>query len=346
MIRNLSVFLMVCAAVHFPAAQNPGPRQTARTIWFAGVEWNVKNGGPMGPGPNYWSDSESSVWLDEQNRLHMTIRKSGNTWYCSEIYTIQFTTYGEHRFLVEGYIDRMDKNIVLGLFTYANDNAEIDIEYSKWGDASNSNVGSFTIQPYDRPGNNHPFASPLSSPHSTHHFDWQPSSITFASMYGHHYGEPPAPADYIEQWTYTGADNPAASENLRTHINFWLMSGRAPTDLSILEVIITDVAQPLNSSSIDYKTRIGIAAGFHLNQNYPNPFNSGTTISYLLRAPGDVELAIYNLSGQNIATVINTTQSPGKHIINWEAGSLPSGLYLCRLKSGGKQQFIKMLLTR
>jgi hypothetical protein len=145
-----------------------------RIIHFAGVDWQVKDGGPWGPGPNYWSGSTNSVWVDDEGRLHLKIRQENGRWYCAEVNTTEYTQYGEHRFFVEGMIDRADKNMVLGLFVYATDTQEIDVEYAKWGVEGKTDVGSFTVQPYTTPGNQHSFESPLDSAKTTHFFNWQP----------------------------------------------------------------------------------------------------------------------------------------------------------------------------
>ncbi len=126
-------------------AQDHSSNKSTRTIHFANCTWYVKSG-YWGPGPNHFSDSDQSVWVDDQGRLHLKIRQQGTTWYCAEVYTTGFTSYGEHRFLVDGRIDLLDRNIVLGLFTYANDASEIDIEFSRWGDPNFAKVGSFTFQ--------------------------------------------------------------------------------------------------------------------------------------------------------------------------------------------------------
>ncbi len=322
-----------------------------RSIRFAGVDWQVKNGGPWGPGPNYWSDSDQSVWVDEQGRLHLKIRKENNTWYCAEVNTEAYTTYGEHRFLVEGRIDKMDKNIVLGLFIYANDAAEIDIEYSKWSVEGKEDVGSYTVQPWSTPGNNHSFVSPLDSVKTTHFFDWQPGYVLFGSLQGHYYSAPPSQNYYIEQWIYTGSDNPSPDHHLRTHINFWLNNGQAPTDLSILEVVITDVVQPLSTNFIE-KTDNHLPLRLELKQNYPNPFGheigsvkgrSSSIINYTLSKNKYVRLSVFNLLGQEVSTLVSRRQKAGKHSVTFNAAGLPGGIYFYRLQVGYKTLIRKMI---
>lgn len=328
-----------------------GEQETLRMLHFAGINWYVKNGGPMGPGPNYWSDSRNSVWVDDQGRLHLAIRKVGGQWYCAEVFSEDFTSYGEHRFFVDGYIDRMDKNIVLGLFVYASDNAEIDIEYSKWGYAAKEDVGSFTVQPWSTEGNSHSFKSALTETKTTHFFDWQSAYVLFGSMYGHHQGAPPSQSDYIEQWIYTGPDNPSPSKNLRTHINFWLNNGTAPENLSIPEVIVTDVRQPL-STKIKKESSGKPVPGFELKQNYPNPFGRGhglraapnTVIAYQMHVSGNVLLEIYNILGKKVKRLLDEKQSAGSHHVTFMAKDLISGIYYYKLTVDGISEIRKMVI--
>jgi len=315
----------------------------ARTIHFARVDWQVKGGGPWGPGPNYWSDSEQSVWVDDLGRLHLKIRKENGIWYCAEVNTVDYTTYGEHRFLVEGQIDQMDKNLVLGLFVYADDTHEIDIEYAKWGDPFKEDVGSYTVQPYTTSGNQHSFVSPLDSAKSTHFFNWQADQVSFSSIQGLTYDTPPSQDAYIEQWTYTGSDIPANSDNLHTHLNLWLMNGLPPTDLSVTEVIISDVVQPLTTSSLQNQQPPSSIKNFSLMQNYPNPFNATTTISYQLSGTEQVRLTIYNTLGQVVTELVNKTQKAGNYRALFDASGRPGGLYFYRLRVGNHSKTGKMI---
>ena len=85
---------------------------------------------------------------------------------------------------------------------------------------------------------------------------------------------------------------------------------------------------------------------FGLNQNYPNPFNPSTNISYTLPEKADVELSIFNMLGQKVATVINQTQDAGTYTINWQAGSVSSGVYIYRLTAGGNTFTKRMMLIK
>jgi len=70
---------------------------------------------------------------------------------------------------------------------------------------------------------------------------------------------------------------------------------------------------------------------FALLQNYPNPFNSSTFISYQLPTNGFVELTIYSITGQKIATLVSEQQQAGNYRFEWDGNELASGVYFYRL---------------
>ena len=107
------------------------------------------------------------------------------------------------------------------------------------------------------------------------------------------------------------------------------------TDISG-EVLVDDIAEFSNVRP----------AVFKLNQNYPNPFNPVTMINYQLPMTSDVELSVYNLLGQKVATLVNVRQRAGYHQIEWGAGGFSSGIYYYRIEAGDFQDVKKMVLLR
>ncbi len=70
---------------------------------------------------------------------------------------------------------------------------------------------------------------------------------------------------------------------------------------------------------------------FELYQNFPNPFNPSTNISFSLPTDSDVQLEVYNLIGQKVASIINGKLATGRHNVEFDASSLTSGVYVYKL---------------
>ena len=85
---------------------------------------------------------------------------------------------------------------------------------------------------------------------------------------------------------------------------------------------------------------------FSLSQNYPNPFNPTTTINYTIEESGDVNISIYNLMGQKVATLVNEQKSAGQYNVHWDASGLSSGMYYYRLDANGQSITRKMTLIK
>ena len=90
----------------------------------------------------------------------------------------------------------------------------------------------------------------------------------------------------------------------------------------------------------------GIPAKFILNQNYPKPFNPTTNIKYSITKSGLVTLKIYNVLGQEVATLVNQDQRPGNYVVDFNASNLASGVYMYRLESGNYSLTKKMVLLK
>jgi len=83
-----------------------------------------------------------------------------------------------------------------------------------------------------------------------------------------------------------------------------------------------------------------------LFQNTPNPFHHSTAISYSIPTPTQVTLTIYDITGRLVETLVNETQEPGIHQVQWFPESMPAAIYFCRLQAGEFVQTRKMLLVR
>ncbi len=83
-----------------------------------------------------------------------------------------------------------------------------------------------------------------------------------------------------------------------------------------------------------------------LHPNWPNPFNPTTTIRYDVKQTGQVQLTIFNLLGQRVATLTDGKHLAGSYTISWNASDLPSGIYLCRMETPGFMQTRKLVLLK
>jgi hypothetical protein len=99
-------------------------------------------------------------------------------------------------------------------------------------------------------------------------------------------------------------------------------------------------------SAIERNDARNLPNQFFLYQNYPNPFNSQTAISYQLAAASQVELAIYDLLGKKVITLVNEKQHAGYYRTAVDASDLASGIYFYQIKAGKFIQVRKMILLR
>jgi len=85
---------------------------------------------------------------------------------------------------------------------------------------------------------------------------------------------------------------------------------------------------------------------YQLSQNFPNPFNAATTIRYTLPAPGHVTLKVFNLPGEEVATLVNESRLAGEYEFRWVPAGLPSGIYIYRLQTGAFVNAKKLILLK
>ena len=105
-----------------------------------------------------------------------------------------------------------------------------------------------------------------------------------------------------------------------------------------------------NAWTVGVKQPKELANVYSLSQNYPNPFNPTTQIAYSLAKPGFVTLKVYDLLGQEVATLVNGQQNAGSHSVSFStvsgARSLASGVYFYRLEAGSFVATHKMIVLK
>jgi hypothetical protein len=103
---------------------------------------------------------------------------------------------------------------------------------------------------------------------------------------------------------------------------------------------------PVGNLTVVETTQETIPSDFALSQNYPNPFNPTTNIEYSLPVSGHVSLKIYNILGQEVATLFEGNQQAGKHVAKFHDSGLTSGVYIYRLESGNAYLEKKFILIK
>jgi 5-hydroxyisourate hydrolase-like protein (transthyretin family) len=83
-----------------------------------------------------------------------------------------------------------------------------------------------------------------------------------------------------------------------------------------------------------------------LFQNYPNPFNPQTIIGYQISQAGFVSLKVYDITGREVATLVNESQSQGRYEVLFNGSNLASGVYLYKLQVGDFSQMKKFVLMK
>lgn len=114
------------------------------------------------------------------------------------------------------------------------------------------------------------------------------------------------------------------------------------------EVAINGVVSAVSTSAVTLKA---VPTVYSLSQNVPNPFNPTTTIAYSIPKAGHVSLAVYNIAGQKVRTLVNESQSAANYKVVWNGKndngeSVATGMYFYRLVSGNYSKIVKMTLMK
>ncbi|MBI4546880.1 MAG: T9SS type A sorting domain-containing protein [Ignavibacteriae bacterium] len=109
--------------------------------------------------------------------------------------------------------------------------------------------------------------------------------------------------------------------------------------------VVEEQERQLNLKLLPLKTE-SAPTEFRLEQNYPNPFNPVTVISYSLIVNSVVTLKVFDVLGQEVATLVDEKKVPGEHTVTWDASNQPSGVYFYRLQTDKFMDIKKMLIIR
>jgi photosystem II stability/assembly factor-like uncharacterized protein len=157
--------------------------------------------------------------------------------------------------------------------------------------------------------------------------------------------------DTLKGWA-VGVDRNQEGIILATNnggISWFLQADQLPAPLNAIHFVgdygwaVGELGQVLKTENggaswIDDKNQSVYASTYLLGQNYPNPFNPKTIINFELPIANYVELTIYNMLGEKVATLISGKQPAGNHQVEWDASGFASGVYFYRLSAEGKGQ--------
>jgi hypothetical protein len=233
-------------------------------LTFAGRKWDIKvyNDIVWGPGPNYFTNHPNDVFIDDDGYLHLSVTERNGKWRCTEVISQDAMGYGTYIWTLRGNPVNIDRNIVIGLFTWddftfqTDANSEVDIEFSKWGVEEQDTTLQYGVQPikfgtYYPERDYKPKAEPsLWNGVSTHAFTWTPDSITWASWQGDQYGN----GEPLASWKFDlnnppreKEENgnisdpiiiPAPGNNTNARMNMWLVNGPQGPFLQVRHEII------------------------------------------------------------------------------------------------------------
>ncbi len=106
------------------------------------------------------------------------------------------------------------------------------------------------------------------------------------------------------------------------------------------------VREVMATASATPRGEMNVVNEFTLHQNYPNPFNPATSIRFDLAEASNVSLSVFNVAGQEVATLVNGNLTAGSHTVNFDGANLTSGVYLYRLTAGSFTATQKMILMK
>lgn len=314
------------------------PATWAQPFSFAGMIWERKSG-CGGPGPNCWLPANAA--LVDSDGVHLRLTRAASHWYAAEIRTALQVPAGSYSVRLIGRPDLLDPNVVLGVFLYddaageAGDPcpAELDLESSRFGDASAAN-GHFVTYGSGLCGaaDLMDFSYALTGTYTTHQIDWSPGAVTFRLMHGHRC-MPELPEYLIAERTYDSSRIPAAA-GMRLHLNLWAFAGQAPTDRNEVDVVIHDIvtscaavaaAPALVAAPGDPDWSVAVRR---------DPSGREADIRFSLPAASHVELSIVDVSGRTLTRLLEGDLAAGAHQARWDCAAVPAGVYFARVTVG------------
>ena len=147
----------------------------------------------------------------------------------------------------------------------------------------------------------------------------------------------------VQGWEKIGFVNGHGNSNSPKYYSYKDKSATGGKFIYRLKQIDTDGKYEFSK---EVEVDLGLPKNYALEQNYPNPFNPATRITYTLPVESNVQLAIFNVEGELVKSIVNEKQSAGVYTINFDASELASGTYIYKLLANNFIQLKKMLLIK
>ena len=150
--------------------------------------------------------------------------------------------------------------------------------------------------------------------------------------------------DLNDNWAQTGTVRKSGIDGFPIGALHWNDADIAAYDPVVARAQVTTEYQ--NAVTAVEGPVSGTPESFELSQNYPNPFNPSTKIDFKISKASDVKLTVYNVLGQQVATLLNEHMSAGSQSVVFDASKLSSGVYFYRLDAGNFSSIKKMMLLK
>lgn len=197
---------------------------TISALNWMGYNWTVESGTLMLPGPNNFTNSLNSIWIDAAGNLHLKISEENGVWYCSELKG-PILGYGTYTLVTSSDLANLDPYECFGFFTDYSASNEIDVEYS-------NSIGQFTVQPAPYTDYNyHAFTNTFTGTLISQINEYS----TYTSFEAWKNDE--SPNNVVQNWTSQAYESIAGN----LYLNLYLYSGHPPANQQSETVVMNSL---------------------------------------------------------------------------------------------------------
>ena len=310
------------------ASENANMSTTPVYSFIVG-EWQQTFADDVEQGEGAWTHSAPAEWADQWHVSSEDYTSGSHSWKCGDSEDGDYIARLDARLLMQEVLvepesrlriqHRMEAEISGAHPDSAYDAGvvEISLDGSQW-EVLPSTTGGYNKHVRWNNGYGDPASHPFQGgiPCFSGEFDWRESTFSLESYSG----------ETVQIRFRFGTDE-------GTEMEGWYID-----DVMIEHFFPAEAVVALPGSELPQSCELA--------QNYPNPFNPTTTIEYALRQDGPVRLAVFNLRGQQLLTLVDGFKAAGRHAVLLDGARLASGLYFYRLEAEGMVLTRKMALVK